>query len=453
VNAGPALTGDLLHLVLDGAHDLALFTLDAQRRVHDWSAGAERLLGHPASCMIGHDVGVLFAPDQPALALAGRTDTTVRLLRADGSCLHANLIARRLAHGGLGVLLRDVSERQRLQSEVAESQEQYRRLFQHNPYPTWVYCRDSLRFMDVNDAAIREYGWSRDEFLAMTLADIRPPEDVPALLAAIAQLRDTADGRGGPWRHRHKDGTIVEVEISFHTLPFKGKSARLVVADDVTERRRAEERRTRLLAKIVSAQEDERRRVARELHDAVGQSLTALTVGLGALEQSAVGEEVRRSIERLRGLAASTVREAQRLARGLRPSALDDLGLDAALSHHASDYADTHGIAVDYRAEGLNGGRLPHGAETAIYRITQEAMTNAARHAAARSIEVRLRRQPGAILLTVRDDGCGFVVEPDGQHLGIAGMRERAELLDGSFSIVSRPGEGTLVSVQLPIHP
>ena len=117
-----------------------------------------------------------------------------------------------------------------LKTEVGERREQYDALIQQNPNPTWVYSLDSLRFLDVNEAAIAAYGWSRDEFLDMTIADIRPREDVPALVANVARMRATAVGKTGPWRHQHKDGALVEVGVSFHSLRFSGRQARLIVA-------------------------------------------------------------------------------------------------------------------------------------------------------------------------------------------------------------------------------
>jgi len=128
-----------------------------------------------------------------------------------------------------------------LRAEVAERREQYRALIHNNPYPTWIYCLDSLRFLDVNPAAVLSYGWSRDEFLEMTIADIRPREDVPALVAHVSKMRAIKAGSTGPWRHRHKDGALVEVGVSFQTLPFAGKSARLVVANEATTRGHVED--------------------------------------------------------------------------------------------------------------------------------------------------------------------------------------------------------------------
>jgi len=117
-----------------------------------------------------------------------------------------------------------------LKAELDERRSQYRAVLENNPHPTWVYALDSLRFLDVNEVATRAYGWSRDEFLEMTIADIRPPEDVRALLSNVARMRARPGGITGPWRHRYKDGTIVEVVISYLSFPFFGQPARLIIA-------------------------------------------------------------------------------------------------------------------------------------------------------------------------------------------------------------------------------
>jgi PAS domain S-box-containing protein len=134
----------------------------------------------------------------------------------------------------LEVVTAQASEIASLKAELAERRDQYRAVIEHNPYPTWVYGLESLRILDVNDVALRLYGWSRTEFLAMTIADIRPVDDVPALLDNVARMRRCPGGITGPWRHRHRDGTVVEVTVSFLSLPFLGQPARLVIADLAT---------------------------------------------------------------------------------------------------------------------------------------------------------------------------------------------------------------------------
>jgi PAS domain S-box-containing protein len=134
---------------------------------------------------------------------------------------------------------RDITERKRVEALLRESEERHRKLFDNNPHPTWVFARETLRFLAVNDAAVRKYGFSRDEFLAMTLKDIRPPEDIPALLETVKTLGEGNESSGA-WRHRLKDGTLIDTENTSYALTFLGRAARVVVAVDITQRKRDE---------------------------------------------------------------------------------------------------------------------------------------------------------------------------------------------------------------------
>jgi signal transduction histidine kinase len=271
---------------------------------------------------------------------------------------------------------------------------------------------------------------------------------------------------------REKEGYIQALRDSEARLDgrVRERTAELVrtnesLRNEIEERRRAEtalrrsERRYRalvqvrrhLLKKLISAQEDERRRIARDLHDEIGQSLTSLLIGLRTVADAATLEAARGHANELRRIAASTTEEVRRLARGLRPSVLDDLGLTAALERFAEDYAHAHAVAVEVRAA-PDGDRLPEEVETALYRIAQEALTNTAKHAAAKNVRVRLERGPGTVQLTVSDDGRGFARgrPGPGDRLGLSGMRERAVLLNGSVTVESGPGKGTRVTVRIP---
>lgn len=153
------------------------------------------------------------------------------------------------------VLLRDIRARRRAEQLLQESEERHRKLFDNNPHPTWVFDRETLRFLAVNDAAVRKYGYSSDEFLKMTIKDIRPPEDVPVLLESVGSLRDGNESIG-IWRHRRKDGTNIDVEITSYALSFADRAAEVVVAVDVTQRKRDEAEKRKFVDKLAASNQE-----------------------------------------------------------------------------------------------------------------------------------------------------------------------------------------------------
>ncbi len=270
------------------------------------------------------------------------------------------------------------------------------------------------------------------------------------------------ENRRGDTTFRAEDGTPVPVSVSFAPLQLEGSTdviGVIGVVTDISERERAEELRNRLIQQAVTAQEEERRRIARELHDEAGQSLTALLVGLRTIEESRTIAEAAELAQRLRGIAAQTLDEVGRLSRGLHPSILDDVGLPAAVTRYVQEFAELHGVAVDVRIEGLDAKPLSPLLQTTMYRVLQEALTNVARHAGARTVSVRLVRDEATVELRVQDDGAGFdpaagaeapVGDRGDRHLGLQVMRERAALLGGSVDVESQPGAGTTITALFP---
>lgn len=212
--------------------------------------------------------------------------------------------------------------------------------------------------------------------------------------------------------------------------------------------------RTRFLADLFAAGEAERRRIALDLHDGVGQSLSLLVSGLRSARDGIAQPDVARRCLDLQGLAESALRDVKRLALGLRPSLLDDLGLAPALVRVVADVRDHDPIALTLDVGGLADVRLSDRVETAVFRIVKEALANVLRHSGAAGAAVRVWSEAGAVKVIVADDGRGIdpgvLRSPPAGHLGLAGMRERAVLLGGSLSVDSTPGRGTRVTVVIP---
>jgi two-component system, NarL family, sensor histidine kinase UhpB len=307
-----------------------------------------------------------------------------------------------------------------------------------------------------------ESDWPASEFLAAVHPDDRArlTEAVRRCLAEDEPLdvefRVTRAGSRPHW---------VRITGRASRLDEEKESATMIhgVVADIEPHKRAEAERLDLLRRLSEAQENEQRRIARELHDQVGQTVTGLSIGLKGLERmlgtGQTGGEAREHLRWLLSLAAEIGRDIHRAALDLRPTALDDLGLYKALGAYTAEWSRHHGVPVDLQVLG-DERRLPAEIETAAYRIVQEALTNVLKHAAARTVSVLLERRADALRLIVEDDGKGFEPEANGldrphsdgrPRLGLSGIRERLALVGGTMTLESASGSGTALFVQIPL--
>src|SRR2546430_6839588 len=298
-----------------------------------------------------------------------------------------------------------------------------------------------------NPGAERLYGYSAAEALGRPLDIIIPPDHADELPAILEQLR-----RGEHIKHFEtvrvrKDGRRLDVSLSIS--PLKDASGRIVgaatIARDITDRKRAEAERMQhereMTTRVLAAQEAERKRIARELHDETAQALSTLLLNLDLLEPyiPEEGNVLQSGFKRVRVLARRALEETRTLAHDLRPALLDDVGLVGALPGLGQQCTQTHGVPVQVDVDTPPMGRLPPEVEVALFRIAQEALTNIGKHAAARSARVALSFQEGTARLVVQDDGKGFDLEqvrpptPQG-GLGLFGLSERVALLRGSLA-------------------
>ena len=240
-------------------------------------------------------------------------------------------------------------------------------------------------------------------------------------------------------------------EIGDLAMAFNAMTEQLAHTDEL--RREHEGLRRQLLEKVIATQEDERRRIARELHDSTSQSLTSLIVGLRMMETNCTQCASPTKATDLRQVASKTLDEVHDLSMRLRPRVLDDLGLAAALERLAHEWQARYKIPVDVVIQLQE--RLPGEVETAVYRIIQETLTNIVRHAQAKSASILIEKHGDTVRAIVEDDGIGFDVNTNqGElHLGLLGMRERAELLNGTLTIESAPEHGTSVFIEIPLSP
>jgi signal transduction histidine kinase len=299
--------------------------------------------------------------------------------------------------------------------------------------------------------------------------------DTKGVLRPLARLRTAAEHIAGGnlddavgVERRDEVGGLAQ---AFEAMRVKLRTSREEIAawnreleDRVANRTRelsaAHAHRRQLLERIVVAQEDERRRIARELHDEIGQGLSALVLQLSAAE-STLGPEgggLRSQLETIRAQTSGMIEDVRRLMLDLRPAVLDDLGLIPAIRWCAESHLTPAGVDLRVAVSGLDEhDRLPRRLELVAFRLAQEAITNVVRHAEARHVAISLARVADALEIVVEDDGRGFAVEPlaapnEGRGWGLAGMRERVALLGGTLSVTSRPQSGTRVSAAIPVE-
>lgn len=265
------------------------------------------------------------------------------------------------------------------------------------------------------------------------------------IISLAHATQSVAKGDFSPRVQRWANDEIGDLAEAFNSM-----TEELARTDELRKER--EILRRQLLEKVISTQEDERRRIARELHDSTSQNLTSLIVGLRIMETNCAQCASQSKATDLRNVASKTLDEVHDLSMRLRPRVLDDLGLSAALERLVSEWQARYKIPVDVAIQ--LGERLPGDMETAIYRIVQETLTNVARHAQAKSASILVERHGDMVRAIVEDDGVGFDTKASQgeRHLGLLGMRERAELLNGTVTIESSLEHGTSVFIEIPLQ-
>jgi signal transduction histidine kinase len=247
-----------------------------------------------------------------------------------------------------------------------------------------------------------------------------------------------------------------ELAAAFNLMAEKLSTYKLENIENRAELDRIEKLRVQLVQHLITAQEEERKRIARELHDETSQSLTALKLGLKAMEQTTSPAGIQELSRELRQMLGATLDEITAISRNLRPSVLDDMGLQAALARLIEESSHRIGKKIIYKHEGLVDKRFPAYIETAVYRIVQEAVTNSLKYAQAENIFVSVSYQQNQLKAIVADDGIGFdpAAVLDGnipqKGFGLFGMQERATLIDGTLQIDAATGQGTTITVTVP---
>ncbi|HME90943.1 MAG TPA: PAS domain S-box protein, partial [Myxococcaceae bacterium] len=387
-----------------------------------------------------------------------------RMVRSDGQIVWVEDVVKVVIERGTVVSLRGVLLDIGVEEDQRESEERFRSAFDFAAIGMALVAPDG-RWRKVNRSLCDIVGYTEEELLARDFQSITHPDDLDTDLGFVRQMLDGSI----PYYHMekryfHKNGGLVWILLSVSLLRDRRGEPMYFISQiqDITERKRAVEalqgsvlRLKALSHQILETQETERRRIARELHDEVGQMLTTIGLRLHQLKD-VCGPEVHSALNQEIGFVNRTIEQVRELSLNLRPPMLDVLGLEAALRWYAENQRQRTGLDVQLVGH-LEGPRLDPDLEIACFRVVQEALTNVVRHAHAKCVWIELKEEDSKLHLVIHDDGIGFDVAAkrecagQGSSFGVLAMQERVELLAGQFEVESAPGAGTWIRASFPL--
>jgi PAS domain S-box-containing protein len=355
-----------------------------------------------------------------------------------------------------GVVVTDITERKQAEEALRQSHDELETVYDGMVEGLVILDSETMRIVRVNSALCRLLGYAEEELLSMSITDIHPADDYTGTLKRIQTriVGQVQEDTNVPMLR--KDGSIVYADIMGNSLTYGGRPCVLGLFRDVTERRQAQaalERERQTLKYMLQSSDHERQVIAYEIHDGLAQYL------YGSIMQFEVYDHLKETKPKdaKKAFAAGITllhqshADARRLISGVRPPILDDEGLAAAIPHLVNDFKRQEGTDIELHTE-IKFDRLAPILENAVYRIAQEALTNACKHSKSEQIRVELVQHGDNVRLVVQDWGTGFDrSEVEDGRFGLAGMRERARLLGGTISVESTPGEGTCITVELPL--
>ncbi|MEX0905781.1 MAG: PAS domain-containing protein [Balneolaceae bacterium] len=347
----------------------------------------------------------------------------------------------------------DITVQVNAEEKLKSSEEQYRLLFEQSSIPMWIFDKETLYFITANNAAIEKYGYSKEELTKMKIFDLHLKNDLEKLKKEVRENLKVSKTGFDAWTHKTKSGEELIVEISGSDILYLGKTRRLIIANDITEQRKAEKR---AISAIIEGEERERQRISKELHDGLGQYLSAANMNLETVyeDMPELVDPLKDSFKNGLEFLQRAISETRTISQNLLPKAIQDYGLELAIESLVNQLRNTNKEIQFYLYRNLDGVEIPAKIQINLYRIAQEALSNAIRHGNPNNIDVQLVYSENEILMSIEDNGSGFefdTVNGSGNGIGLRSIRTRVGAMSANLDIVSTPGRGTIISVVIPL--
>jgi len=383
-----------------------------------------------------------------------------RYLRRDGARVWGRLNVSILKNGKGGstplvfASVEDITERKQVEEALKKSEEKFSKAFRQSPMALTLTRARDHRYLDVNETFEQMTGWLRNEVIGRTPFDAGIWVDPTQRLEFVKRVLAEGAIRGWEVHYRSKDGTQRVGLAAGELIEIENEPCVLSVIADITERKQAEASLTNLSRKLIDAQEQERIRIGRELHDDIGQRLAMVAIELQQLhEDPLVLPEVRSRTGELHKRVSDIAADIQSLSHELHSAKLQYLGIAAAMRGFCQEFGEQQKVEIDFQTHDLPSPLSPPGISLCLFRVLQEALHNSAKHSGVRRFEVRLWGTADEIHLTVRDSGAGFdrAAAKESRGLGLISMEERLKLVNGTLSIESKAKRGTTIHARVPL--
>jgi PAS domain S-box-containing protein len=383
----------------------------------------------------------------------------IPFLRKDGSVFYAEVIGTFLIYDGrpcaMGIF-RDITERKHAEEMIRESHDELQTIYDQAVDGIIIVDAEKVNPIRANSAYCRMVGYSDEEVYSVSPERLHPPEVLPAVLEHLDAVKEGSVARIDNLPFLRKDGSIIYADVVSSPIFYNKRPCWISFFHDVTERKQAQdavERERQSLWRMLQASDHERQTISYEIHDGLAQYLAAAGMQLQVFDglRESKPDEAKKAYDAAAQLVRQSHSESRRLISEVRHPVIDESGLETAISHLVHEQRRRGGPTIKFDSE-VQFKRLPSILENAIYRIAQEALTNACKHSKSKKVTVTMTQEGQDVRLEVRDWGIGFDQDAIGKgHFGVEGIRQRVRLLDGRLTIDSKPGSGTLVQVVVPI--